>query len=372
MPLIMANHPCSISALREQNPALFDAPGFWPSQNAQIEALCSGATVGKAEILGHSAGDRPIHAVSYGDFEPVESTATRSSAMASDRPQSFFDPGRRTKPVLALIGSIHGGETEGIALCLNLLHIMETGCDLRGREQPQLLEKMRRVRLLLVPCLNPDGREAAAVAHLNGAELEELFFVQQGLLADGSLFRGRKVKETQPIPPGMLEFMGGYYNAAGVNLQHDDFFGPQVAPENGAIRSLFQREIPDAFITFHAHGAPAAVLTPDAYLSPGCQRKQIEAAGFILAKLHAAGIPFLSPDKIVTPPWSFFFQTWLYQMTGATPLLFEFCHGLDMRPYPLEAILESGLVTAEAWLDYCLIFGARTRSEELFGDIAPA
>lgn len=322
--------------------------------------------------MGQSAGGRDIFAFQYGEFEEVRPMATISSAMASDRPAAFYDPSLRNKPSLALIGSIHGGETEGIAFCLALIDLLETGRDGFGKERPELLEKIGKVRLNLIPCLNPDGREAAAIDHLNGAELDDLFLVQQGLLADGTPFRGRKVKETQPIPPGFLEFMGGYYNADGVNLQHDDFFGPRVAPENAAIRDLFRVEIPDAFLTMHAHGAPAAFLAPDAFISPGNQRKQVEAAGYVLARLHAQGIPFLAPDSIVTPPWSFFFQTWLHHMTGATPLLFEFCHGLKIRPASLESILETGFAVFEAWLDYCLAFGPRAKANEMFGAVTPA
>lgn len=327
---------------------------------------------GRAERIGSSASGLALHAFCYGEKEGMSPTATISSAMASDRPEAFYDPARRSRPSLAVIGSIHGGETEGIAFCLSLIKLLETGKDSRGLERPALLEKLRNLRLCVVPCLNPDGRRRAGVSHLSGAGLEDLFLVQQGLLADGNPFFGRKVKETQPIPQGMMSFLGGYYNDDGVNLQHDDFFGPKVAPENRAVGDLFFREIPDAFLTFHAHGGPAAVLVPDAFLSPGAQRKQVEMAGFILAKLHGAGIGFIPPERIVVPPWSFYFQTWLYHMTGATPLLFEFCHGLETNPCGLDDILESGFVTFEAWVDYCLLFGPRPSANELFGPIRPA
>lgn len=370
-PMSTDSHP--IDALRARNPALFERPDFWKSRLSDIEEFASsqsGTLVSRS--LGRSAGGREIPAFTPGPPERMPSTATISSAMASDRPASFYDPAQRSKPTLALIGSIHGGETEGIVLAMNILQVMANGCDFRGKDHPSLRQKLDQVRLVVVPCLNPDGRAAAGVDHLCGAELEDLFLVQQGLLADGTLFRGRKIKELQPIPPGHLRHMGGYYNANGVNLQHDDFFGPSIAPESAAIRSLFQEEIPDGFLTCHAHGAPAAFLAPDSFLSPGTQRKQVEAVGFILAKLHQHDIPFLPPEQIIAPPWSFYFQTWLHHMTGATPLLFEFCHGLKTAPMELEAILETGLVMLEAWIDYTLLFGARPRSNELFGAITPA
>lgn len=363
-------HP--IESLRRKSPHLFESPDFWKSSWQHVEEAAARAGTGVCREIGQSAGGRSIPVFQYGPAEPVKPSTTISSAMASDSPKCFYDPTQRARPSVVLIGMIHGGETEGMALALSLIDLMETGRDSMGKERPGLREKMDRVRLTLLPCLNPDGRIKSAVDHLNGAELEELFLIQQGVFRDGTLFRGRKIKEVQPVPEGMLTFRGGYYNDQGVNLQHDDFFGPTLAPENQAVARLFREEIPDAFLTLHAHGALPAFLTPDAHISPGMQRKQVEAAGFILSKFHERNIEFLPPDRIVTPPWSFFFQTWLHHMTGATPLLFEFCHGLKMRPSPLEEILETGMVLMEAWLDYLLIFGPRPLSHELFGEITPA
>ncbi len=359
--------------LRAEAPHLFEAPPFWVSGLPQIAAQIAGVKRGERLSLGQSAGGREIAAVAYGPFEPQSPTATISSANASDRPQAFYDPARRTRPVLVVIGAIHGGETEGVALCMNLIALMETGADLRGQRQERLLSLLEQVRLVIIPTLNPDGRAAAGVAHLCGAKLEHLFLVQQGLLADGTPFKGRKIKELQPIPAGYLRHMGGYYNAAGVNLQHDDFFGPRLAPENAAVQALFRKEVPDAFLTFHAHGGLPAFLAPDAFLSPGVQRKQMETAAYALSRLGAREIPFVGSDSIVPPPWSFYFQTWLHHMTGAVPLLFEFCHGLEgYAPAPLEQTLETGLLVTEGWVEYGLRCGVRPRSNELFPVVSPA
>jgi len=357
--------------LRDRNPGLFQAPSFWPVDLESINRQLQASRAGEPFRAGTSSGGRPISGIAYGAFEPQTPTATISSAMASDRPAAFYDPSKRTRPVLVIIGSIHGGETEGTALCMNLVNLMETATDLRGKRHDKLRETLQQVRLILIPCLNPDGRHTACVAHLNQATVEELFLVQQGVCANGSLFRGRKVKETAPIPKGFLQHMGGYYNADGVNLQHDDFFGPGLAPENLAIQSVFRKEIPDAFLVLHAHGAPAAFITPDAYLSPGYQRKQIEAAGFILSRLVERKIPILTPEQLAVPPWSFYFQTWLHHMSGALPLLFEFSHGLKETPCSLEEIVDTGLLVTQAWAEYCLTFHARPGANELFGRVTP-
>ncbi len=362
----------ALAEFRKNSPHLFTAPDFWKSTLDAIEEAAQALKNGTTEVIGHSHGGRPISAFFFGDFEPLHPTTTISSAMASDSSETFYNPSARTRQSLVIIGSIHGGETEGIATCLDLIHILEHQRDLQGQTYPKLNDLLQKFRLTIIPCLNPDGRIAAGVQHLSGGKIEDIFWVQQGVLKDGTLFRGRKVKEIQPISEEMMLHRGGYYNDAGINLQHDDFFGPEIAPENKAVQSVFRREIPDAFLTMHAHGGPAAILTPDSYLTPGAQRKQIEAAGYMLANLAAENIPFTPPDKIVTPPWSFYFQTWLYQMTGATPCLFEFSHGTDYFPQSHQQILHTGKTLVSSWLDYIDRFGARPNSPEMFGSIKAA
>lgn len=363
--------PLSIADLKQRRPDLFESPDFWRSGLDDV-AGAAAATRGEVSVLGRSAGGREIPAFAYGTFEPQDPTATISSAMGSDRPEAFFDPSKRTRPALVLVGSIHGGETEGIAVCLNLISVMESGRDLMGREQPRLADLLGQVRLVVIPCLNPDGRERAAVSHLNGAEIDHLYLVQQGVMQNGELLRGRQVKEIQPIPPGLVRSMGGYYNDAGVNPQHDDFFGPSLCPENAALRDLFRREIPDGFLTLHAHGGHTSLTSPDAYVSPGYRRKQSEAAFYILSRLASEGIEVMDPGRSTGPAWSFNFQTYFHHAAGALPLLCELPHGLRQRPCPLDRIIDAGLTVVEAWGDFALRFGLRPKHMDFYGTPPPA
>lgn len=72
-------------------------------------------------------------------------------------PPSFYGKTRRTRPVLAIQGGIHGGELTGTVAMLNLCKIVEEGADLRGKPWPRLQELARGVRLAMIPWLNPDG-----------------------------------------------------------------------------------------------------------------------------------------------------------------------------------------------------------------------
>ncbi len=362
-----------IAALRAQRPDLFAAPDWWQTTLDAIAEAAAASRIAEARSLGRSAGGRDLWCFTAGGaFEPQHPTATISSAMGSDNPRCFFDPARRTRPVLVLIGSIHGGETEGIAACLDLLRLIETGRDLRGREQPERRKLAESLRLLVIPCLNPDGRERAAVRHLNGATLEHLFLVQQGLRADGSPFRGRAIKEVQPIPEGYLRFLGGYYNDHGVNLQHDDFFGPSLAPENQVLRELFRRELPDGFLTLHAHASRPSFYHANAHVSPGVHRRQNSAEFFILSRLASAGFEVNDPDRATGPAWSFCFQTFFHRVCGALPLVCELPHGTVNCPLPLDRILDAGGVVLEAWFDFALRFGLRREAMEFFAPPPPA
>lgn len=356
-----------IKDLRLARPDLFQAPDYWKASLDDIAAAADAASKGQASVIGRSAGGREIWAFSYGIFEPQSPMATVSSAMASDRPEAFYDPAKRTRPVLVLLGGMHGGESEGVAACMDFIRHLETGADLLGRTRPELEDLTERARVIVVPCINPDGRAKAGVLHLCGAELEHIFLVQQGVRKDGLLFRGRQVKEIQPVPDDFLLFRGGYCNDAGVNLQHDDFFGPTLAPENRALADLFRAEMPEAFLTLHAHGGPAGLTLPDAYIPPGTQRKQSEASFYILSRLLAGGHDVNPPERCTGPPWSFYFQTFFHHVCGATPLLLELPHGIRTHPYPMERILDAGATAIGAWTDYMLRFGARPASPDFYG-----
>jgi len=346
-----------IENLQQQRPDLFQSPPFWSTCLEDISETAAKVRMMKANIIGKSAGGKDLIAFTSGELEEQHPTATISSAMASDRPESFYDPKLRTHPSLVLIGSIHGGETEGIATSLNCIEILETGKDIAGNEHPGLREKLQQLRLNIIPCLNPDGRERVGVSHLNNADIDHIYLVQQGLLKDGTPLKGRKVKETQPIPQDMMSFMGGYYNVDGVNLQHDDFFSNQICPENQALTTLFKNEIPDGFMTFHAHGAKPAFTGSDHYLFPGYEQKQVEAISYIVSRLTQQNI---DAGQIVSQPTaSFYFQTYFSQMSGAVPLLFELPHGIKTCYYSFEEILEIGLITIDAWCDFALEYGMR-------------
>jgi hypothetical protein len=79
-------------------------------------------------------------------------------------------------------------------------------------------------------------------------------YLNTGGQPDGSIIGWPQCKEHIPLDFGTTQFPGGYPNDAGVNIQHDDFFG-QCQPETQALFDLTARERPDLILNMHT-GAP--------------------------------------------------------------------------------------------------------------------
>ena len=86
-----------------------------------------------------------------------------------------------------MVGAIHGQETEGTAALLNLISLLETGVDLQGIHNAAMLEACSRVRLLIIPVLNADGRKRVVPQAMIGKTWEEFRYWGQGTWSDGSL-----------------------------------------------------------------------------------------------------------------------------------------------------------------------------------------
>jgi murein tripeptide amidase MpaA len=124
---------------------------------AHIEEEAIGASMGMGRVLGHSAGDRDIFLFEYGEKQELGRQANYGSACGARDPKLYADK-RGARPVVLMVGAIHGGEMDAIAALINLIHVIETGEDWRGRRYPYISDNYSRVRLLLIPCMNPDGR----------------------------------------------------------------------------------------------------------------------------------------------------------------------------------------------------------------------
>ncbi len=203
-------------------------PDFWVSAYAEVVRFLDGRVrKGTVREVGRSAGGRPIQAVVYGRPRADLGTTTFSGALGYGDVRAWLGPDYARKVYLA-VASVHGGEFEGIVGIVNLIAALETGADLRGRTWPGITAAASALdRLILIPIVNADGRSRVPLrmgVHRGTDHTVAEYFNTGGHL-DGSLIGWPDCKEFIPIDFERTQFPGGYPNDAGVNVQHDDFFG---------------------------------------------------------------------------------------------------------------------------------------------------
>ncbi|HEY1763758.1 MAG TPA: hypothetical protein VGF85_02465 [Opitutaceae bacterium] len=232
-------------------------PDFWVSTVGGVaDFLKEQVHRGTVTTLGQSAGGRPIRAVFYGRARSGRGTTTFSGGLGSKDLGAYYGPDFGKKVYMAM-GSVHGGEFEGIVGLVNLISVMETGKDLRGRPWPGITEAAGRIdRVIVIPIVNMDGRARVPLRMeaFRGTEGRIAQFFNTGAWSDGSLIGYPAVKTHIPLDFSRTMFPGGYPNDNGVNLMHDDFLGA-CQPETRALLELTARERPDLILNLHTGAA---------------------------------------------------------------------------------------------------------------------
>jgi len=241
-----------------------DIPTFWVSEFDEVyDFLKKNVEKGKVEVIGISAGKKPVIAVIYGNPRNGKGTTTFSGSLGF-RDVRAYRGSNHDKIVYMGMAGVHGGEFEGIVGMVNLISVVETGKDLRGKEWPEITETVAKLdRFILIPIVNPDGRsriplrmEAYRDTSFTVAE-----YLNTGGKPDGTITGWPQIKEFIPMDFSKPGFPGGYPNDAGVNIQHDDFFGKRQ-PETQALLNLAERERPDLILNMHTGAVYPIMLRP--------------------------------------------------------------------------------------------------------------
>ena len=297
------------------------APESYMTRYEKVCEYLERLTAGEVREIAASAGGRPVHAVSYGAFEPIERTANLSSALAAGKPEAFFGPGRE-KQVLIIHSAIHAGEMESIAGVMNLIALMETGADLDGVEWPRLSECARKMRLVVVPVANPDGRVRIDSDDPMTWSEDEVERYRHGLGPGGAKIGWPACKVPHPRDLEFDSVLGGYFNDAGVNNYHGAFLPREIAPEAHAIIDLALEETPDCVLDLHSCGSGPFFIVGYEFIPREMTARQSHFDGAWRTKMRAAGLP--------TPTWttrssggSILLDQYIHHAAGSLPLLFE-------------------------------------------------
>lgn len=336
------------------------APAFWVSKPVHAGELLRKFTV---RTVGQSAGKRDIIAVETGEREELDASMDNlHSAIASKLvppdptdiyPESFYGTKRRRTPVFVIQGGIHGSELTGTVAGFNLLNVIATGNDLRGKAWPQLAELARASRIVFIPWLNIDGVTRFPVAHLSGMPAEIGQKLTHGIWQDGSAFRYPENKRYFPVPTEKMAFLGCYFNDAGVNLQYD-FTSVQRQPETVAWMSYYLRERPDGILINHCNSG-SMIDTPEYYVPEGHRQIVSRIGGAVRARLLREGheIGRLSWGLLPGMGKPFLGQiAATYLVCGGTPIMCEFPTGEKEYFYTLDQMLDIGLLTLEEVLSF--------------------
>lgn len=323
-------------------------PDWWLVRPGEITAACESVKRGRDEVIATTPGNYPVHAVFYGDFSEPAPQTNWSAGSSSTSNTSYF---RRAglPPTVVWCAGIHGAEAESVAFAVNLIALLEQGHDLLGRKHNKLCELLQHYRLILIPCVNMDGR-AISPDHLHGVPYEEFRRVSQGVWLDGSLIGWRGSKEYFPLPLDRVAYPGGYPNSEGFNIMHDACPGHIRTAEAKALLQLVERYSVDLVLNAHScEGAPT-LLAPSEFNYRTHVERGLRACDTVNPALFRAGLR-PDPGTGFQPGKQVNLNNLFSLASGALALTLEctvwnnlsFEQMLDVNFVTLETMLESGL-----------------------------
>ena len=226
-------------------------PEFWKVRTAEIMSICESVEVGRSEKIATTPLGYPVYAVFYGDFSEEAPQSNWSAGNSSNKSSSYLgDVSSRPQTIMFAAG-IHGSEPESVAAAVNMISLLETGKDLKGETDEDFLQLASQYRLIILPCVNMDGRSISP-DHFRGQPYEVFRACSQGVWKDGSLVGWRGSKEHFPLPLDEVAYPGGYPNGDGYNIQHDVTPGDMRTQEAKAICRLMARWRVDCFLNGHS------------------------------------------------------------------------------------------------------------------------
>ena len=272
------------------------SPSWWKVRPDEIIAQCASVCRGRSEIIAQTPGGYPVYAVFYGNFNDEPPRTNWSAGRSSNGWSSYYNRKNLPQTVLLCAG-IHGAEAESVAGAINLIQALEKGCDLRGKAAGILPELLEQYRLIIVPCVNMDGRSISP-DHLLGAGPEDFRAASQGRWLDGELIGWQGSKSWFPLPLERVLHPGGYPNADGYNIMHDACPGNIRTSEARALLLLAERYRVDLVLNSHSCEGHPHILPPGEIDLPENRKRAEEICNAAHKALYLAGfLPQEIPGK---------------------------------------------------------------------------
>jgi len=273
-------------------------PPFWKVRPDEIIATCAAAKMCyRKEIICRTPLGYPVYALFYGKFDDAAPQANWPSGRDSRTYRNYY--GRRTdgRQTVVLIAGIHGAEPESTVNALNLIQMIERGVDFRGKRDPELMRLLEGYRLIVVPCVNMDGRSISP-DHLRGVDWDQYRRASQGVWkVDNSLIGWRGSKSWFPLPLAKVAYPGGYPNANGYNIDYDCVPGDIRTAEAKALLNLVARWRADLIITGHSHASSPIVAENSGLDYPARFQRTSEIRFACNMALHRARLLASFPDQ---------------------------------------------------------------------------
>ena len=349
---------------KEKNLVKFEIPGlepkpdFWQVRPDEIIDLCKSVKVGRAEVVATTPAGFPVYAYFYGDFNEPAPQTNWSAGNSSSSVDSYLGDVPHKQTIMYIAG-VHGAEPENVAAAMNLIKMLETGKDFRGKTDQELLDLCSQYRLIIMPCVNMDGR-AVSPDHLRGQPYEVFRAACQGTWKNGELVGWRGSKEWFPLPLDKVSHPGGYPNSAGYNIMHDVSPGDMRTEEAKAVCRLMARWHVDFQLNGHSCESAPSVIAPSQVNTKVHIDRELEILEKANAAILEAGLrknmPKGNPDALPTTINLTNVANWCSGAAGLTlecsssydnihnpSILYTFDQMMEPCFITLKVIMESGL-----------------------------
>ena len=301
-------------------------PDFYVTRLDEIEKVLGGLKRGEVRVIADSAGGKPIHAVGYGKKEEITRTATLSAALDSGKPELFY--GKPQRQVLVIISAIHGGEMESIAGVCNLMSVLDTGKDLKGKAWPEITEAAKKLRVVIVPSANPDGRAHIPKDDPTTWTEEEVHAYRHGRYVGGEAATWPGAKAPIPATEKEFEYFGGFRNDKGVVPDHGYFLGPDLDPEAHAMVQLVLDEHADCALDLHSCESGPFMIIGDPCLPQSLREAEFRVDGALRQKLRERNLGAKPWSVVSKGKTAISLRDLYWHVGGAQSFIFEGPNGM--------------------------------------------